>query len=466
MRNNPSQYIEPAGWTPDGKQVLVTQQAEDKIWQIAMVSVANGTSRVLKSLKWGGINARISPDGRFVAYSAPVEGSANSQNDIYIVAADGSTHAVAVDHPANDYGMVWSSDGSKLLFLSLRTGAPSLWMIPVKEGKAAGEAQLVKPNFDSRLLGMSRDGRLYYLAGTSAQNIYRAEVDPDGKVSKAPVVATDSFVNVNRGGQISPDGQRIAYYSYRPQPVIVVKSLLTGEERVIPASLNFRSVYFLGPRWFADGNSVLVDATENDRPDTHHYRIDLATGRVEEILRGLQGEQFTPAPFGNVVYYRSGTVGLMRHDLDTGISTRILPPEPIALQFTVSRDGKQLAFMTVVDGMKIYSVIAAAGGEPREVYRLPSSDGPDRFNALEWSPDQKYLILVVADEGVSPFRERNSLWRVKVEGGSAERLGVTMSGRFKSPFLHPNGKQLFFTSIRTDSELWALENFLTATPRP
>ena len=36
-----------------------------------------------------------------------------------------------------------------------------------------------------------------------------------------------------------------------------------------------------------------------------------------------------------------------------------------------------------------------------------------------------------------------------------------MNGNVKSPFLHPDGKRLFFTVEGADpSEVWALENFL------
>jgi Tol biopolymer transport system component len=455
-RGDPPLYSEPKGWTPDGKELLVTQKAPDGIWRIEMMSVADGTVRVLKSLKWGEPDARISPDGRFIAYSTPSEGRPNS--DIFLLATDGSSESPAVRHAANDYGMIWSPDGSKILFLSDRTGSPSLWFLPVKEGKPAGAAELVKTDVGSSLLGMGRNGVLYYYV-RGRNNVYRAELNSEGKVSQPPVIATDSFVNANRGGDISPDGERIAYYSYRPRPTLVIKTLKTGEERVVATTMAIASIYFRGPQWFPDGRSVLVDAHENDRPNTIHYRVDVATGRVEEILRGTPGFLFTPAPAGNVIYSKEADRDrLVRHDLATGRSEEVVSSVR-AGSFSVSPDGRRIAYLAWPPGPERYiAIIPANGGQPREIYRGVGGRGPSNFNTLEWSPDQKY-VLFVEEEG-----DGSAIWRVPVAGGAAERIGVTMNARIKAPFVHPDGKSMFFTAVEADNnEVWALENFLPAT---
>jgi TolB protein len=81
--------------------------------------------------------------------------------------------------------------------------------------------------------------------------------------------------------------------------------------------------------------------------------------------------------------------------------------------------------------------------------------GPSRFNALEWTPDGKFLLFVY-EEG-----NGSAIWRVPASGGEAERIGITMNARIKSPFMHPDGKSLFFTAVEADNnEVWALENFL------
>jgi Tol biopolymer transport system component len=270
------------------------------------------------------------------------------------------------------------------------------------------------------------------------------------------VIATDSFVNANRGGDISPDGQRIAYYSHRPRPALVIKTLKTGEEHVVPTTMTIRSIYFRGPLWFPDGRSVLVDAQENERPNTIYYRVDVETGRAQEILRGTPGGLFTPAPAGNVVYSKEADRDrLMRHDLATGRSEEVVSSVRAA-SFSVSPDGRRIAYLALPPGPERYlAIIPANGGQPREIYRGAGGKGPSNFNTLEWSPDQKYLLFV-EDEG-----DGSAIWRVPAEGGAAEKIGITMNARIKSPFIHPDGKSIFFTAVEADSnEVWALENFL------
>jgi Tol biopolymer transport system component len=420
---------------------------------------------VLKSLKWGFPDARISPDGRFVAYTTPTDGPEPS--DIFLLATDGSSETTVVQHPARDYGMVWASDGSKLLFLSDRTGSPSLWAVPVQSGKAAGPAELVKTNFDAaQLLGMGSNGLLYYAVSGSTKNIYRAELNSDGKVSHPPAIVTDSFVNANQGGDISKDGKLLAYYSFRPQPTLVVKTLETGVERVVPTTLAILMTFQdsnagRGPRWFPDGRSVLVVASENDRPGNISYRVDVTTGRAEEILREVpHSRAVKPAPVGNAIYDRAGDPRrLVRHDLNTGRSANVVSASVFIRSFSVSPDGSLVAYIAD-DPDRYIAIVPATGGEPREVYRSRdiASLGSSNWNSLEWSPDQEYLLFVRLDPS------GRVISRVPVTGGPPENIGISMNAVISQPLLHPDGKGIFFTAQTSRRETWALENFLPEVP--
>jgi hypothetical protein len=67
-------YSRTGAWSLDGKSVLVFAQKPDQTWQIAWVSVADGSVRTVVSLGWRmrfpGRGPVLSPDGRYIAYAA------------------------------------------------------------------------------------------------------------------------------------------------------------------------------------------------------------------------------------------------------------------------------------------------------------------------------------------------------------------------------------------------------------
>jgi hypothetical protein len=64
----------PVDWTKDGKRLLVILTKPDRTWEIAWVSVADGTIKPIKSVGWRfygtGARPRLSQDEKFILYSA------------------------------------------------------------------------------------------------------------------------------------------------------------------------------------------------------------------------------------------------------------------------------------------------------------------------------------------------------------------------------------------------------------
>jgi Tol biopolymer transport system component len=464
------------GWTPDSKSILITRQLTDQTSQLDMVSIEDGSLRVLKSFSWKTLgSAALSPDGRYVAYSGAVS---DTDWDIFVLASDGSKQGKLTAGPAVDSFPVWSPDSSQILFISDRTGSSeSMWAVPVNEGKASGPARLVKDDFGSGHffpVGMTRSGALYFFSGGSGENVYTAEFDANMKLAKPPEPVTQRFVNSNSGGSWSPDGAFLAYYVHRaPSQTIpggtdlIIRTLKTGAERAVsmPQLTVPPYIFTAPPRWFPDGKSVMVVSYALRHPGVSFYRVDLENGKAE-LLHTTRASPFTPfirpdlSPDGKAIFYTdtldlANSVQLMRFDLDTKRETelkRVQAGQSFSA-IAVSPDGKQLAY-GVMDNptgtaaaVSSLEVMPVSGGKAHEVYH-------GRMGAfqLAWSPDQRYLFFNRAGRG---------LWRIAAAGGEPAKTGLARPGFF--PQFHPDGRRIVFErGGQGTQQLWVMENFLSS----
>ncbi len=118
--------------SPDGKNLSFIRGIGDLIIKSVKDDGTLGSEKTLlegwnapSSLAW-------SPDGAYIAYSRT---NLNFNSEIYIQAADGKSDPVNVSmHPRGDYDPVWSKDGSKLGFVSIRNnGNYDVWFAWLRE---------------------------------------------------------------------------------------------------------------------------------------------------------------------------------------------------------------------------------------------------------------------------------------------------------------------------------------------
>lgn len=422
----------------------------------------------------------LSPDGRFIAYdiTARVDQSAR---DIFLLAADGSRETAVIQNPGNDRAPMWSPDGSRLVFLSDRTGHDSLWTQPMAGDRASGTAELVKADV-GRIspLGLTRQGAVYYSLGSSGRNGYIAELGPDLSLRKAPALATDRYVNATGGGAWSRDGKYLAYYSYRGTrdslgtTVLVIRTLKTGEERELPLRPHIVPFGFAAPVWFPDGRAVLVVSHEPQRLGRAYHRLDLATG-TPDLLYSTTGEESPTgreslssnpeiSPDGHVVFFaysRSGRLvvrKLMRLDPDTRHATEVKRLASLAtyVSWALSPDGTHVAYLlSHPSHATSLEVMPMDGGESRELFRAAPWNSAG--NGMAWTPDQRHLLFVKR-EGARGTPE--VLWHVPATGGVAEKTGMA-GASILTPRLHPDGRRIAFESVADAAkEIWVLENFL------
>ncbi|MBL8293634.1 MAG: PD40 domain-containing protein [Bryobacterales bacterium] len=214
--SNPEADVEPVAWFPDGKSLVAHFFRKDQTAQLAVISVADGKARVLKSGLWQqfiGV-VSVSLDGRYLVYDFPSLGSA-PERDIFLMAADGSSETALVRHPSDDTLLGWTPDGKYILFRSNRSGSMSIWLLPMSGNKPGGEPRQLKSNVGNiQPLGFDRNGSFYYRESTGAgREVYVAELDSQTGKMVATKLASTRHLGEKGVAAFSSDGKALVYQS-------------------------------------------------------------------------------------------------------------------------------------------------------------------------------------------------------------------------------------------------------------
>ena len=468
-------------WSPDGKYIVALALQRNGLSQIILVSTLDGSIRSLADLKVE-ISPTIvlfSPDNRHIAYNR-LPDIMSPDRDIYMMDIDSGEETPLVQHPADDYLLGWSENGQWLVFASDRTGALGLWVTSISGTKIQGEPKLVKPGIDRIVpIGLTHEGTLFYGVVRATEDVFAADLDPStGKVISPPKKLIESFEGGNFTPSYSPDGKYLAYVSRRgnsPYPTnignaICIRSLETGEEQVFYKEIwqmGIRNVG--GPRWSPDSR-FLVFGGASGTPFSGDYRIDLQTGEITRIYLCGPDERLVGGVYGPDGKYFSartnsgtGITQIVVHDILSGQEKELFryPQVERLFSLALSPDGRWLSFLNAGwGGIRSLNIMPASGGGVREIYSFgETKQGTPTYNHT-WSPDGRYILFSAHDTTKMHIWD---LWRVPVEGGKPEKMGLQRTWGIIHLTVRPDGRQVAFAGRggpSTDSELWVLENFL------
>jgi serine/threonine protein kinase/Tol biopolymer transport system component len=230
--------------------VIAYRAGRPSVTRLSWFDRSGNTLATLGSPEQAGLsNLRLSPDGRRVA----AERTLQNETDLWLLDATRQTRFTHGTDGTIARLPVWSPDGARVAFESVRSGSVALSMKP-STGDGAGEVLFESPEVKIPC-DWSPDGRflLYYV--------------PDPKTgtdlwvlpseSRVPFVFLKTDAN-ELWGQFSPDGRWVAYQSNETGRYEIYVRPFSGPGGAAPVS-TAGGVY---PRWSHDGRELYFIAPD------------------------------------------------------------------------------------------------------------------------------------------------------------------------------------------------------------
>ncbi|MEP6922117.1 MAG: protein kinase [bacterium] len=350
-----------------------------------------------------------------------------------------------------------SPDGRYVVFSLNEGGKISLW---VRQILTNSNVQIV-PAADGGNGGttISRDGEFVYY-------MWIDEKDPDGAIYQVPILGGTPrkiLSDVRSPISFSPDGRRFTFIRSsmaKGDSLMIANADGSGERNLLTRSGNdwFSAS---GPSWSPDGKTIAC-AAGSDTGGSHVtvIGIDPDTGATKPLTT-----QKWLGDVHRIVWMNdgSGLIALAQAELQASGGTQlwfISHPEGAARRITndLNNYGRVSLGLAADDGtlvtaqsdpsMQIWTV---GFNEPVSQAKQITNGKVDGMGGLAWTRDGK--IVYVTNDGDKP-----ELWMMNADGSDNRQL--TSDGFAKqAPSLSPDGKFIFFTSMRSGiPHIWRINS--------
>ena len=390
----------------------------------------------------------LSPDGSQIAFA--------SGGDIWTAPASGGQARLLVTDPATESRPLWSPDGTRLAFVSTRSGTANLYIMSLTTGAVT---RLTYSDASDALDGWSRDGQwIYFTSGVNdvqrQGDIFR--VRASGGVPLE--VSSERYLNEFQSAP-SPDGKSIALMAkggsngqwwrhgsaHIDQSELWLKPIMAGAPYRLLVPSGARHAW---PMWRPDGQALWYMSDEDGHENL--WKLTLG-GKPEQVTRFTSGRLLWPTVGYDgkaIVFERNFAIWSM--DTATGQARQV----PITLQGAPAAAGERRLSVTDFDGLALspdgkkvaviahgdlFATTAKDGGAAQRVTR---TTGIERDPV--WTPNSKQLLYVSERD----LAANVYAWDFAT---GAERALTTGAARSTVPAPSPDGKMIAY--VRDGREL-------------
>jgi len=398
--------------SPDGTMILF-----ELIGDLYTLPMAGGTATRITSGLMFDSQPRYSPDGSKIVFLSDRSGDEN----IWIAdAAGGNPRPLTKGRNTRYLSPEWTPDGKYIVVTRLGggPGGTQLWLYHVDGGSGVnltGSEERRQLNPLGAAFGAG-DRFVYYAERTAAGSVYnqmsfRWQLGTYDRHTGEHFRMSDELGSAMRP-VLSPDGQWLVYATrWDAQTGLRLRNLKTGDDSWLIYPVTRDDQESASTRDLMPGSSFTPDSKALITSiDGGIWRVEVPSGEAQ------------PIPFTAKVEQRLGPKLQFDYPIDEGPvrAQQIRNPR-------LSPDGKRVAF-TALDRLWVMDY---PNGKPRRVSSVETGE-----HHPAWSPDGRYIAYVSWSD-----LEGGHVHRVAVEGGIPQRL-TTVAAFYSNPVYSPDGARI------------------------
>jgi dipeptidyl aminopeptidase/acylaminoacyl peptidase len=378
---------------------------------------------------------QYSPDSKMITFvvteSFLKEGKSNQ--DVYIMNADGSEMKNLTNHPSSDNHPRWSPDGKSIMFLSTRNNGSQLWRVPADSGKAVQITNFSMGVSDAEI---SPDGNMV---------IFSSDVFPDCPVNNDCNKYNDS--TMSNGSIQAHMADKLLYRhwtDWKNGKVTHLISYLIGSDKysdITPGQ-------FDSPSWeqgsvgfaFASDGKEICYVSNHETQEADNTNKDLW---INNSSTGIILDKKADNP--NAVFPSTVYTEYSKEPVNITTENKGYDGYP-----QYSPDGKYIAYkfqktpMYESDRLYLYLFDRATGFKTVMTEKFDND-----INDIRWSPDSKSIYFIAEVEGHSP------IYRIDITSKNITKIvDIITIDAFS---VSPDGKSLVFVrrSVGEPAEIWS-----------